>query len=175
MLIQLDDMFALQKDANGDGIQLSGKVNEPPILIRQTSDGVVVNGETLNDFNSELEDGKVDIAGCPIFFLWVAADLGTTPLTSVTIIPKFGTYGLGLNGYRPLKLTFSDGSADGDDGDRVDLVITGAAFTNDGKFIYPILNPGADFVQIYTASSGTDTASHLDMHITKGFVPQAVL
>jgi len=147
-------------DQSGNPVYASAVSDEGLISIRTTA--AVVNAATLiSDNTTDFESGKIPLQGCPVIYLFVDFTKGS--LTSAKIEPRFG-WGSSTDYLQMVAEPPSSGVIVADNS-------LSFQFTGDKKVIIPVLNPGAEFVQFYTSSVGSNSPSSSDMLVSvmRGF------
>ena len=145
-------------DQSGHPVYASA--NSDPGLISIRTTAVVANAQTLvSDNTTDFESGKIPLQGCPVIYLYVDFTIGS--LTSASITPRFA-WGTDTDYLAMVASAPSSGVITASD-------TLSFLFSSTAKLVVPVLNPGAEYVQIYTSSSGTTTSSDMLISVMRGF------
>jgi len=138
------------------------------IVVRDDTDGVVVNTETLSSLelsNGKLIGGRINISHVPLIGCYMLAEFGTGPLTLVGVTPVFSDHVSNLAGYDAVG-TLAAPSA------GVSVVTLSKKRYNVSAelgYFFSIPNPGANYVRFYFTSTGTDTGSYVIFAVGLGW------
>ena len=134
------------------------------IDLRKQADGVVTNAAVL--LNTYIKPiGAINIAGCSHIVIYAKVYKGTTPLTSISLIPYFS---VNLTDSF-INLAMLDWTADGEEVtiSPNPFLFLFTATTTQKLIVMP--NPGMNWLRFYTSSVGTDTASYAEIGVARGW------